>query len=181
MVQFHTMSLFKRLFNFSIWISSQPQADSTSRVHPRWQASRLVCDEMLAELVVQGDTDALPGHSVRIRRRIQVDILECLRDRPPNMGIVTLIGDLVCIDVHILVTVQVDFNSYVRREIEVRVEGAGAMTLFDTVGGGEFPYIVCAGFGAFETLSDAIAFVLHLREGEVDFRHDACDVEASDN
>ena len=54
------------------------------------------------------------------------------------------------------------------------------MTTCDAVGGGEFPHIVCAGFGAFETLLDAIAFALDFGEGEVNFRYDTCDVEASD-
>ena len=96
------------------------------------------------------------------------------------MRIVACCDDLWCIYVHVVATGQVELNIYGRREIEVRVEGAGAMTLCDTLGGGEFPHIVCAGLGAFETLLDAIAFVLDFGVGEVDFRYDTCDVEASD-
>ena len=96
------------------------------------------------------------------------------------MRVIAQSFDLRSIDVLVLVTVEIDLDGDCRREIELAVESAGAVSGLHGGKGAELVDPSGAGGGAVETGLDAVAFVLDLGEGEVDFGDDAGDVEALD-
>jgi hypothetical protein len=90
------------------------------------------------------------------------------------------LSDLLSIDVLVLVAVEVNLDRDSRREIELAVEGAGAVAGFHGGRGAELVDPGSAGGGAVKAGLDAVALVSDMREGEIDFGDDAGDVEASD-
>jgi hypothetical protein len=117
-------------------------------------------------------------HSVLVGNGVQVDILEGLGDGSAGLRVVAVGHDLLGVDVHVVAVGEVELESHGRGEVELRVQGAGAVAGHDGRGRGELVDVGGAGAGAVEALLDAVALVLDLGEGEVDFGDDASDVEA---
>lgn len=110
---------------------------------------------------------------------VEVSVFESLGHGLAGMGIVTHRDDCLSLDVLVVGAVEIEFNSDISREVEVRVKGAGSMARFDCVGSGELPDVVCAGCRGVQALLDAVAFVLHLRECQIDLCDNTGDIEAA--
>lgn len=114
-----------------------------------------------------------------IRNRIQIDILESRRHRTALLRIIAISQNGRRIDIHIVGAVEIEFRCHTRWQIEVGIQRASTVSALDRVRGREFVHVVGAAGGPVQAFLDAVAFVLHLGEGEVDFCHDACDVETA--
>jgi hypothetical protein len=120
------------------------------------------------------------GESIIIGNRVQLRILESLWHQSTCLRVVAHLSDLSSIDVLVEFAVEVDLNGDSRREIELAVEGAGAVTRCHGGRGAELVDPGGAGGWAVKALLDAVALVFDFGEGEVDFGDDAGDVEAFD-
>lgn len=67
-----------------------------------------------------------------------------------------------------------------RGEVELAVEGAGAVAGLHASGGRELIDPGGTGAGAVEAGLDTVAFIINLWEGQIDFGDDTGDVEALD-
>jgi hypothetical protein len=94
---------------------------------------------------------------------------------------VVIIGEkLGCIDILVEGAVEIDFDSDIRRKVELRVEGASAVAALDALGSRKLPYVRSTGGWAVKALLDAVAFILDQRESQVDFSHNTRHVKALD-
>jgi hypothetical protein len=59
-------------------------------------------------------------------------------------------------------------------------KSASAISTDDTGGSGEFPDVIVADAFTLDTGLDAITLILDLRESEIDFGGDACNIETTD-
>jgi hypothetical protein len=84
------------------------------------------------------------------------------------------------LEIDVVFAVDVVFDRYICRKIEIRVEGARAVSTCDTVGSRELEDVVVASPFAIETSLDAVAFTLDVRESNVDVSADTGYIETSD-
>lgn len=120
------------------------------------------------------------GEGIIIFDGVKVGILECLWHQSSILGVVSHRHDLLCIDVLVQAIVEIDLDSDIARQVELRIQGAGPVARLYGGWSAELvdPGSACG--GAIETGLDAVAFVLDLRKGQVDFGDDASNVEALD-
>jgi hypothetical protein len=95
------------------------------------------------------------------------------------MWIVAVRDDFLGVNVHVLITVEVEFDGNIGRKVEVRVQGASTMTRFDGCSSREFVNIVCTCRRAVQTFLDAVALGLDLGKREINFGDDPGYVEAA--
>jgi len=138
----------------------------------------LVASCRLALDLAVGEVPDWSRNSIVIRCGVEVDVHEGLRYGAALLGIVPVREDLRPVDVDVVAVVEVKLKRNVGGQVELGVERAGAMAGLDRVDGRELVDVGGAGAGAVQALLDAVAFVLHLGEGQVDFRHDTGDVKA---
>lgn len=121
------------------------------------------------------------GEGIVVRGRVEIGILEGLRHRRAVLGVIAHLDELGGIDVLVVdIIVGVDLDGHVGREVELAVERARAVAGLHGSRGAELVDPRGAGGGTVQTGLDAVALVLDLREGQVDFGDDASDVEAFD-
>jgi len=95
------------------------------------------------------------------------------------MRIVPVCGDLCCIDILVLRTVQVECNCYCGWEVEVAVQCARPVSRFDRDCCAELPHIVGTGCRPIQAGLDAIALVLDLGERQIYFCYYPGNIEPS--
>lgn len=134
----------------------------------------------LAESLAVGELPDLTRNGIIIRDGVGGEVPERLGYRCAQLRVVAHHGDLSSVDVLVQRAVQVDLNVDVRWEVELRVQGAGAMAGCDARRGAELVDIGGAGGWAVQACLDAVAVVPDLREGEVNFGNNTGDIEASD-
>lgn len=118
-------------------------------------------------------------HGVVVGGGVEVDVHESLGHRGAGLWVVAVGLDLGGVDVDVLAAVEVELERDVGGQVELRVEGAGAVARLDGLRGRELVHVASAGAWAVQALLDAVALVLDLGEGQVDFSDDAGDVEAA--
>lgn len=106
-----------------------------------------------------------------------VDVLERLRDGRARLRVVVVRHDLFGVDVLVVPIVEIVLHRHISGQVELRVKRAGAVTTLDRRRGRELVHVGGTGVGPVETRLDAVALVLDLREGEVDFGDNAGHVE----
>jgi hypothetical protein len=116
-------------------------------------------------------------NSIGISSTIEILVLKCLRSERTGLRIIARLEEL---NIGIVRASGIVFNSDIRRQVEVGIKSASAMTAFDRGDGGELVDVIVAGSRTIETGLDTVAFVLDLRECEIDFRDNTGDVEAFD-
>lgn len=84
------------------------------------------------------------------------------------------------LQIDVVLTVGVEFDSNIRRKIEVRIKSASAISTDDTRRSGEFPDVIVADAFTVDTGLDAITLTLDLRESEIDLGGDTCNIETPD-
>jgi hypothetical protein len=119
------------------------------------------------------------GDSIWVGGGVQVGVHEGLRDGRASLRVVAVGHDLSGVDVLVGAVVEVEGEGDVGRQVELRVERAGAVAGLDRGGGRELVDVGGTGGGSVQALLDAVALVLDLREGQVDFGDDAGDIEAA--
>jgi len=134
----------------------------------------------LADSHAAGELPDSAGERIIILGGVNVGILECLWDNRSILGVISHGRDLLRIDVLVQAVVEINLNRDIARQVKLRVQGASPVAQLDGGCSAELVDPGSAGCGTIETGLDAVAFVLDLREGQVDFGNDASDVEALD-
>jgi len=135
----------------------------------------------LAEGLAVGKLPDGAGESIAIRDGIEVHVLESLWDGRAILRVVAHLDELRGVDVLVVDgIVGVDLNGDLGWEVELAVEGASAVARLDGGRGAELVHPGGAGAGAVKAGLDAVALVLDLWKGQVDFGDDTGDVEAFD-
>lgn len=116
-------------------------------------------------------------HSIRIRNGIKIGIFEGLRNKRSRMRVIAVGDNLSRINVDVIRACQVKLQRHTGGKIEIGVQCACTMTRSDRLRRGEFPDVVRTGASLVQAFLDTVAFRPNLREGQVDFSHDSCDVE----
>jgi hypothetical protein len=93
---------------------------------------------------------------------LRVSIHKSLRDRRARLRIVAVGQDLGGVDVLVVGAVEIELEHDAGRQVELRVEGAGAVAGLDGRGREELVDVAGAGGGSVEALLDAVAFRLDL-------------------
>ena len=127
---------------------------------------------------LEREPDHLPGNSVWVGSRVQVGVLERLGDRSAGLGIVSQLRDLGRVDVLVQGAVQVVVDGDAGREVELRIERAGAVPGLHGRGAGEFVHVGGTGAWAVEALLDAVTGRPHGGKSQIHFGDDAGHVEA---
>lgn len=122
----------------------------------------------------------IPWHSVPIGSGVEVDIHECLWDRGTRLRVVVIGEKLRCIDILVEGAVEINFDGYIRRKVELRVEGASTVASLDALGSRKLPHVRSTCGWTVKALLDAVAFILDQRESQVDFSHNTRHVKSLD-
>lgn len=93
------------------------------------------------------------------------------------MGVIAESSNLLSVNVDVVRACQVKLQRHTSGKIEIGVKRACTMTRSHRLGRGEFPDIVRTGASSVQAFLDTVAFGPNLREGQVNFSHDSCDVE----
>ena len=74
---------------------------------------------------------------------------------------VIVIGEkLRCIDILVEGAVEIDFDGYTRRKVELRVEGASTVASLDALGSRKLPYVRSTCGWTVKALLNAVTFIL---------------------
>lgn len=115
-------------------------------------------------------------NSIGVGGGVEIDILESLRNKRPDMWVVTLGDDRTSVDIRVVAAVQVELQCDVCGQVEIGVERASTVTGLHRLGRGEFPDVVGTGSWPVQTCLNTVTLRLDLWPGQVDFRHDASDI-----
>ena len=103
-----------------------------------------------------------------------------MRHRTAFLRFVPVSDDLRGVDVGVVRAIKVVLHRDIGRQVELAVERAGAMPARDGGRCRELVHVRGAGTGAAKAGLDAVAGGADLWEGQVDFGHDARDIETPD-
>jgi hypothetical protein len=154
----------------------RPSLPHTQRI----DSSSVFSEVHLADSLAVGELPDSTRERIIILDGVKVGILECLWDKPSILRVISHRRDLLRIDVLVQAIAEVNLNRDIARQVKLRIQGASPVARLDGCWSAELVDPGSAGRGAIETGLDAVAFVLDLREGQVDFGDDASDIEAFD-
>jgi len=85
------------------------------------------CLPRLAEYLTVGELPNRTREGLVIRSGVEVDILKCLRHQASSLRVVSILNNLLRVDVHVVPVVQVNLDSDLAWKVELRVKCAGAV------------------------------------------------------
>lgn len=94
------------------------------------------------------------------------------------MRVVSVGDNFRRVDIGVVGAVEIELEGHSSREVELRVQRAGAVTGLNGRRSAELPDIRGTGEWAVKAFLDAVAFILDLWEGEVHFGHHTRHVKA---
>ena len=131
----------------------------------------------LADDRAVGENPKRARDSIIIGSGVKINVFKRLRSNTSGLRVVHWVKRLkVCV----IAAVDGEFDRHIGGKVEIRVECACAMSVHDAFGCRELVDIVVASPVSVNACFDAVAFILDLREGEVDFGGDTGNIEASD-
>lgn len=116
-------------------------------------------------------------YGIGIGSSSEIDIFKGLGNKASHMWVVASGGNRCSIDVGVVAACQVKLQRHLRGKVEIGVECACTVARSHRLGSGEFPDVVRTGALSVQAFLDTVAFCSNLREHQVDFSHDSCDIK----